>query len=244
MSKLTDFQVIKKLGDGAFSEVLQVKRKSDGALYAMKKVKMGQLTDKEKQSALNEVRILASIQHPNVIGYKDAFFEGMSGSLCIIMEMADNGDLLQMIEKYKKTNKKLNEKQVWHFVIQTVRGLKALHDLDIVHRDIKCANLFLTRGGLLKLGDLNVSKVAKQGLMRTQTGTPYYASPEVWYDKPYDYKSDIWSLGCVIYEMITLLPPFRANSMQALSNKVKKGTYTDIPQHFSDDLRKIVSWCL
>jgi NIMA (never in mitosis gene a)-related kinase len=88
-----------------------------------------------------------------------------------------------------------------------------LHDLDIVHRDIKCANLFLTREGLLKLGDLNVSKVAKQGLMRTQTGTPYYASPEVWYDKPYDYKSDIWSLGCVIYEMITLLPPFRANSM-------------------------------
>jgi NIMA (never in mitosis gene a)-related kinase len=60
----------------------------------MKKVKMGQLTEKEKQSALNEVRILASIQHPNVIGYKDAFFENISGSLCIIMEMADNGDLL------------------------------------------------------------------------------------------------------------------------------------------------------
>jgi len=149
-----------------------------------------------------------------------------------------------MIEKYKKNNKKLTEKQVWHFVIQTVRGLKALHDLDIVHRDIKCANLFLTREGLLKLGDLNVSKVAKQGLMRTQTGTPYYASPEVWYDKPYDYKSDIWSLGCVIYEMITLLPPFRANSMQALSSKVKKGVYADIPSHFSDDLRKVVSRCL
>lgn len=76
----------------------------------MKKVKMGKLTDKEKQSALNEVRILASIQHPNVIGYKDAFFEGLSGSLCIIMEMADNGDLLQMIDKYKKINKKLTEK--------------------------------------------------------------------------------------------------------------------------------------
>lgn len=119
-----------------------------------------------------------------------------------------------------------------------------MHDLDIVHRDIKCANLFLTRDGLLKLGDLNVSKVAKQGLMRTQTGTPYYASPEVWYDKPYDYKSDIWSLGCVIYEMITLLPPFRANSMQALSNKVKKGFYADIPKHFSDDLRVVVSKCL
>lgn len=167
MSKISDFQVIKKLGDGAFSEVLQVKRKSEGAQYAMKKVKMGQLSDKEKLSALNEVRILASIQHPNVIGYKDAFFENLTGSLCIVMEMANNGDLLQMIENYKKKNKKFNEKQVWHYFVQTVRGLKALHDLKIVHRDIKCANLFLTQDGLLKLGDLNVSKVAKQGLMHT-----------------------------------------------------------------------------
>jgi len=88
--------------------------------------------------------------------------------------------------------------------------LKALHDLKIVHRDIKCANIFLTKEGKVKLGDLNVSKVAKKGLLKTQTGTPYYASPEVWKDKPYDFKSDIWSLGCVLYEMITLSPPFTA----------------------------------
>lgn len=112
--------------------------------------------------------------------------------------------------------------------------------MKIVHRDIKCANLFLTLDGLVKMGDLNVSKVAKQGLMHTQTGTPYYASPEVWNDKPYDNKSDIWSLGCVLYEMITLLPPFRANSMQALSIKVKRGVYPALPSHFSEDLKKTV----
>ena len=94
-----------------------------------------------------------------------------------------------------------------------MRGIKALHDLKIVHRDIKCANIFLTKNGGVKLGDLNVSKVANKGLMHTQTGTPYYASPEVWKDRPYDNKSDIWSLGCVLYEMITLMPPFRATSM-------------------------------
>ena len=166
---------------------------------------------------MNEVRILASIQHPNVIGYKDAFFESASGNLCIIMEHADNGDLLQFIEKSKKNRTKLNEKQIWHFFVQIVRGLKTLHDLKICHRDIKCANLFLTKDGMIKLGDLNVSKVAKKGLMHTQTGTPYYASPEVWMDKPYDNRSDIWSLGCVLYEMITLMPPFRATSMAGLS---------------------------
>ena len=85
----------------------------------------------------------------------------------------------------------------------------------ILHRDIKSANIFLFKDMRVKLGDLNVSKIIKQKdqLTHTQTGTPYYASPEVWKDKPYDNKSDIWSLGCVLYEMITLLPPFRANSM-------------------------------
>jgi NIMA (never in mitosis gene a)-related kinase len=125
-----------------------------------------------------------------------------------------------------------------------VRGLKALHDQNICHRDIKCANLFLTKSGMVKLGDLNVSKVAKKGLMHTQTGPPSYASPEVWKDKPYDNKSDIWSLGCVLYEMITLLPPFRANSMQGLANKVTKGIFDPISSRYSADLHQMIKSCL
>ena len=79
-----------------------------------------------------------------------------------------------------------------------IHGLQALHDLQIVHRDIKSANIMLTKEGVVKLGDLNVSKVSKGALLKTQTGTPYYASPEVWQDKPYNHKSDIWSMGCVL----------------------------------------------
>lgn len=124
--------------------------------------------------------------------------------------------------------------------MQIVRGLKAMHDLNIVHRDIKCANIFLTKEGVVKLGDLNVSKVANKGLMHTQTGTPYYASPEVWKDKPYDNKSDIWSLGCVLYELIALRPPFTATSMQGLSQKVVKGIYDPVPQSFSAELKAVV----
>merc|ERR1712072_922788 len=92
----------KKLGEGAFSTVYSVKRISDGQMYALKKVKMGKLSEKEKQNAVNEIRILASINHQNVIGYKEAFFENKEGCLCIIMELADGGDLLQKIEKHKK----------------------------------------------------------------------------------------------------------------------------------------------
>ena len=102
----------------------------------------------------------------------------------------------------------MKEEEIWSIFYQMVAGLHALHKKKIVHRDIKCANVFLTKEGIVKLGDLNVSKVSKAGVMNTQTGTPYYASPEVWQDKPYDKSSDIWSLGAVLYEMVALNPPF------------------------------------
>ena len=96
------------------------------------------------------------------------------------------------------------------------------------------------KDGSAKLGDMNVSKVAKKGLLYTQTGTPYYASPEVWSDKPYDHKSDIWSLGCVLYESVALKPPFRAEDMNGLYKKVLKGMYPKIPNIYSPELAQII----
>ena len=104
--------------------------------------------------------------------------------------------------------------------------------------------MFLNKDGTVKLGDLNVSKVAKAGLAYTQTGTPYYASPEVWQDKPYDSKSDIWSLGVVLYEMCTLNPPFTDTSMQGLCKKVMKGIYPAIPATYSKDLSSLIATLL
>lgn len=100
--------------------------------------------------------------------------------------------------------------------------------------------MFLGKDGTAKLGDMNVSKIAKNGLLYTQTGTPYYASPEVWKDKPYDSKSDIWSLGCVMYEMAALKPPFRAEDMDGLFKKVIKGSYPKISDSFSKSLSNVI----
>ena len=104
--------------------------------------------------------------------------------------------------------------------------------------------IFIQRWKNIKLADLNVSKVAKQGLVSTQTGTPYYASPEVWKDKPYDSRSDIWSLGWVLYEMTTLKPPFVAKDMKSLYLKVIRGSYSSIPKIFSSDLENVIAMCL
>lgn len=179
---------------------------------------------------------MASIQHPNVIAYKEAFFEESSQTLCIVMEFADGGDLQSKITKLKKDGKLMKEEDVWSLFYQIVNGLQSLHKRKIVHRDIKCANIFLTKDGVAKLGDLNVSKIAKMGILKTQTGTPYYASPEVWQDKPYDKRSDIWSLGCVLYEIAALSPPFTAPDIKSLYQKVIKGFYSRIPPSYSNDL--------
>ena len=231
------FKVLDKLGEGSYSTVLKVQRIADGNIYALKRVKFYKLSDKEKENALNEIRILASVKNKHVISYKEAFFDEKDSSLGIVMEYADKGDLFQLITERKKTKNYFTEQEVWRVYIQLLMGLKALHDFKILHRDIKSANVFLFQGGICKLGDLNVSKVARKGLGYTQTGTPYYASPEVWEEKPYDSKSDVWSLGCVIYEMITLRPPFQAKSMEELYKKVMRGIYPKInSKNYSEDL--------
>ncbi len=127
----------------------------------MKKVKFAPLTTKEKESALNEIRILASIDHKNIIGYKEAFFDENTNHLCIVMEIADGGDLESKIEQAKQLKSFVKEDKIWHIFKQMIEGLNALHQNKIVHRDIKCANVYITHTGGVKLGDMNVSKIAK-----------------------------------------------------------------------------------
>ena len=154
MSNLNQFKLISSLGDGAYSKVFKVKRIADGQLYALKMVALKNLSDKEKDNAINEVRILASITHNNIISYKEAFIDKQSESLCIVMELVDKGDLyMQILKGLKKQGSTipqpemeyegLPEEFIWRVFIQDVQGLKSMHDLNIMHRDLKSANVFL-----------------------------------------------------------------------------------------------------
>ena len=237
---MNNFELISKLGEGSYSTVYKVRRKADLKMYALKKVKLKNLSEKEKQNALNEIRILASIKSDHIIAYKEAFIEEKEKILCLVTEFANKGDLFQKITYFKQMQKSFEEKDILNIFIQILQGLKCLHDHNILHRDLKSANIFLFNNNLAKIGDLNVSKVTKNGIGHTQTGTPYYASPEVWNDESYTNKSDIWSLGCVLYEMICLTPPFKAESMDGLYHKIIKGKYNKIPEKYSKELNEIL----
>ena len=243
-SQISDFEIQCELGHGSFGTVYKVKRKTDGKIYALKKVYLNQLKEKEKQNSLNEIRILASINNKNIIQYKGSFYDNINNSLCLVMEYAENGDLEKKILTRQKKNFYYQEYEILNMIIQIIKGLKSLHDYKIMHRDIKSANIFLFNDNIVKIGDLNVSKILKNNLHNTQTGTPYYASPEIWENKSYDFKSDIWSLGCLIYEICSLKAPFRGSSMKMVYDKVIKGIYDPIPKIYSRALGGIVYICL
>ena len=241
---LNDFEFGAELGKGAFGSVSIVKRKEDQQIYAMKRVKIINLPKKEKDNSFNEVRLLASLRHRNIIGYKEAFYDEKSSTLNIVMEYADDGDLSSKIKTMLKKHLQFEENTIWSILIQILEGINYLHKSKIIHRDLKSANIFLTKKGIVKIGDLNVSIIAKKNLAVTQTGTPYYAAPEVWENESYNNKCDIWSIGCIIYEMAALHVPFRGTSIHQLYKNIMKGKYTEIPNIYSNDLKNIIKLML
>lgn len=222
---MNNFEKIGNLGKGSFAEVFLVRYKEDNKIYAMKQISLNKIPKSEQESALNEIRILASIEHPNIVDFKETFINEKDKTLNIIMEYASDKDLLSKIKYYKIMSKHISEDVIWEYFIQMIFGLKILHEKKIIHRDLKSANVFVS-GNVIKIGDFNISKIIKNNLViSSQTGTPYYASPEVWSEKPYDYRTDIWSLGCILYELCCFRPPFLGITADELFKNVLKGEF-------------------
>ena len=245
-TSFNDFEFLRTLGKGAFSTVYLVKRKLNQKQYALKSIVMEKLKENEQQNSVNEIRILASISHPNIIGYKESFWNEKNKTLNIVMEYCDDGDLETKIKVMKRNRQKFDEPLIWYYAIQIIKGLKSLHDKKILHRDLKSANIFLTKErNECKIGDLNVSKVMKEKyIVNTQIGTPTYSSPEVWQNKPYSYKSDLWSVGCIIYEMCCLRPPFKGKNVDELCDNVCNGKIEKISSRYSDELWNLIKMLL
>ncbi|KAJ8277130.1 hypothetical protein GJAV_G00071790 [Gymnothorax javanicus] len=229
---------INKIGEGSFGKAILVKAKEDGKQYVIKEIGISRMSSKEREESRKEVAVLGNMSHPNIVGYRESFEE--SGCLYIVMDYCEGGDLFRRINAQKGVL--FPEDQILDWFVQICLALKHVHDRKILHRDIKSQNIFLTRDGTVQLGDFGIARVLNSTveLARTCIGTPYYLSPEICENKPYNNKSDIWALGCVLYEMCTLKHAFEAGNMKNLVLKIIRGSYPPVPAVYSPDLRSLV----
>ncbi|KAK3285102.1 hypothetical protein CYMTET_7268 [Cymbomonas tetramitiformis] len=232
------FTRIKVLGKGSFGQAVLVKDKK-GAFSVIKEIDVSKMPKSEKEAAEQEVKVLMSLKHPNIVCCTDSFTE--RGKLCIVMDYCDGGDLYELLQKQK--GKLVDEEQILDWFVQLCLAMKHVHDRKILHRDLKGQNVFMCAGGkMLKVGDFGVAKVLEgtMQLATTAVGTPYYLSPEICQGKAYNAKSDVWSLGCVLYEMVTLKHAFDASTLKLLVCKIIKGQYPAPPARYSHELRGLI----
>lgn len=241
-SALKDFEILGKLGQGSFGIVYKVKRKIDNNKYVLKQINISKMNTRMKDEALNEVKVLSKLEHPNIVKYYDSFIEKQF--LNIIMEFCEGGDLSQFLKS--QLGRPLKEEKLWKFIIQMCQGLEYIHKKKILHRDIKTMNIFISKDEQIRIGDLGVAKTLQENMnfAHTMVGTPFYLSPEMCEEKPYNEKSDIWALGCVIYEMCTFKHPFEAKTQAALILRIIRGKYDTIPSIYTKDLGEIIDLCL
>lgn len=236
------YTLLKVLGKGSFGAAWLINRKDDGSQFVAKEIRLAGLKQAEKENAKHEIDVLSRLHHPNITRYVEHFEH--RGSLFIVMEYADGGDLYTKVKSQK--GKLLSEKQVLFYFSQICLALGYLHERRILHRDLKSQNVFLTKDGVVKLGDFGISTVLRNTceLRRTVCGTPYYFSPELCLNKPYNNKSDVWALGCILYELTTLTHAFDGPNMRALVQKILKGVYPPIHPSYSSNLSKLISGML
>ncbi|NXK03382.1 NEK1 kinase, partial [Herpetotheres cachinnans] len=230
---------LRKIGEGSFGKAILVKAKEDGQQYVIKEINISKMSNKEREESRREVAVLANMKHPNIVLYRESFEE--NGCLYIVMDYCEGGDLFKKINAQKGIL--FSEDQILDWFVQICLALKHVHDRKILHRDIKSQNIFLTKDGTIQLGDFGIARVLNSTaeLARTCIGTPYYLSPEICQNKPYNNKSDIWALGCVLYEMCTLKHAFEAGNMKNLVLKIISGPFPPVSTHYSYDLRNLLS---
>ncbi|WIA14899.1 hypothetical protein OEZ85_001614 [Tetradesmus obliquus] len=229
----------KLLGKGSFGSAWLCTSKLDAKNYVIKEVDISRMPRAERESAEQEAKLLLALKHPNIVRCKECFTSG--SKLCIVMDWCSEGDLYSILQKRK--GQLLPEDTVLDWFVQICLGLKHVHDRKILHRDLKSQNIFVSSGGLLKLGDFGVSKVlgSTAALASTAVGTPYYLSPEICQNRKYNQKSDMWSLGCVLYEMTAMRQAFEAPNMRALITKIIRGAYSPLPPSRSPELRGLIA---
>ncbi|KIK70729.1 hypothetical protein GYMLUDRAFT_32770 [Collybiopsis luxurians FD-317 M1] len=265
---LDQYEPLDIIGNGAFGIIRKVRRKTDGMIFARKELRFEKMQERDRKQIVAEVNILKELHHDNIVRYHDRYVDKEAGILYILMEYCGGGDLSMVIQQAQKHNRPIPEDTIWNYFMQILLALQHCHHPNghgrngsggagsaggfesegrerrnqILHRDLKPDNVFLDENNSVKLGDFGLSKALLQtNFANTYVGTPYYMSPEVMQEKAYDSKSDIWSLGCLIYELCAHKPPFHeAKSHSELSILVRNGRIPPLPKGYSQALSGVI----
>ncbi|XP_046328110.2 serine/threonine-protein kinase Nek5-like [Haliotis rufescens] len=241
------YETIKRLGSGACGAVYLVRHKDTKRLFALKKIDLDERRKtRTKEAVIKEARILEKLKHPHIVAFQESFCDEVEECLVIIQDYCDGGTIEDKIREATKEKKYFEEKQIMEWFLQIVMGVQYFHSKKILHRDLKTENIFLTKKNVVKIGDFGISKTLDSTIdvAKTVVGTPTYLSPELCQDIPYNSKSDIWALGCVLYELCALCTPFDAPNILSLFYKIVKAEFVPPPSRYTQQLRELVKLLL
>ncbi|KAM4041049.1 serine/threonine-protein kinase Nek2 [Anomaloglossus baeobatrachus] len=247
-SRVEDYEVLYTIGSGSYGKCQKILRKADGKVLVWKELDYGTMSESEKQMLVSEVNLLRELKHPNIVRYYDRIIDRSNTTLYIVMEYCEGGDLASLIAKCTKERQYLEEDFILRVFAQLALALKDCHKRSdgghtVLHRDLKPANIFLDAKKNIKLGDFGLARILHHdtSFAKTFVGTPYYMSPEQMNRMSYNEKSDIWSLGCLLYELCALSPPFTAFNQKELAEKIRIGKFRRIPYRYSEELNQVLA---